>query len=154
MGDYCDIEIIGFTTTYKVDVSRDGVIHGRTYCQNPRTRFENSWDLLSRWNNRRAQTGMKSVCTTIRAGDVVGEHTIWFCDRVNGSRISPLSLSHDFCEQCGATLTGGWCKNRKDYLTDVLSLNALWHPPCLKAGDLAPQQAVGYSRWVSTADLY
>ncbi|MDQ6575110.1 MAG: dihydrodipicolinate reductase C-terminal domain-containing protein, partial [Haemophilus haemolyticus] len=72
---------------------------------------------------KRAETGF----STIRASDVVGEHTVWFADI--GERVE---ISHKASSRMtfanGAVRAGKWLENKANGLfdmTDVLDLNNL-----------------------------
>lgn len=127
MGDYCDIEIVEAHHRHKVDapsgtalsmgehiaktLGRDLKTHG-VFCRDGIT-----------GERKRDEIGF----ATIRAGDVVGEHTVWFADI--GERVE---ISHKASSRMtfanGAVRAAKWLVQKPQGLfdmTDVLSLNTL-----------------------------
>ncbi|MDY4281516.1 MAG: 4-hydroxy-tetrahydrodipicolinate reductase [[Pasteurella] mairii] len=127
MGDYCDIEIIEAHHRHKVDapsgtalsmgehiaktLGRDLKTHG-VFCRDGIT-----------GERKRDEIGF----ATIRASDVVGEHTVWFADI--GERVE---ISHKASSRMtfanGAVRAAKWLTQKTQGLfdmTDVLSLNTL-----------------------------
>ena len=127
MGDYCDIEVIEAHHRHKVDapsgtalsmgehiaktLGRDLKTHG-VFCREGIT-----------GERKRDEIGF----STIRASDVVGEHTVWFADI--GERVE---ISHKASSRMtfanGAVRAGKWLENKANGLfdmTDVLDLNNL-----------------------------
>ena len=127
MGDYCDIEVIEAHHRHKVDapsgtalsmgehiaktLGRDLKTHG-VFCRKGIT-----------GERKRDEIGF----STIRASDVVGEHTVWFADI--GERVE---ISHKASSRMtfanGAVRAGKWLENKANGLfdmTDVLDLNNL-----------------------------
>ncbi|OOF59369.1 4-hydroxy-tetrahydrodipicolinate reductase [Rodentibacter myodis] len=127
MGDYCDIEIIEAHHRHKVDapsgtalsmgehiaktLGRDLKTHG-VFCREGIT-----------GERKREEIGF----STIRAADVVGEHSVWFADI--GERVE---ISHKASSRMtfanGAVRAGKWLEGKSKGLfdmTDVLDLNNL-----------------------------
>ncbi|MCW9715841.1 4-hydroxy-tetrahydrodipicolinate reductase [Avibacterium sp. 21-594] len=127
MGDYCDIEIIEAHHRHKVDapsgtalsmgehiaktLGRDLKTHG-VFCREGIT-----------GERKRDEIGF----STIRASDVVGEHSVWFADI--GERVE---ISHKASSRMtfanGAVRAAKWLAGKEQGLfdmTDVLSLNEL-----------------------------
>ena len=127
MGDYCDIEIIEAHHRHKVDapsgtalsmgehiaktLGRDLKTHG-VFCREGIT-----------GERKRDEIGF----STIRAADVVGEHTVWFADI--GERVE---IAHKASSRMtfanGAVRAAKWIADKKQGLfdmTDVLDLNNL-----------------------------
>ncbi|WP_273404065.1 4-hydroxy-tetrahydrodipicolinate reductase [Actinobacillus porcinus] len=127
MGDYCDIEIIEAHHRHKVDapsgtalsmgehiaktLGRDLKTHG-VFCREGIT-----------GERKRDEIGF----STIRASDVVGEHTVWFADI--GERVE---IAHKASSRMtfanGAVRAAKWLATKEQGLfdmTDVLDLNNL-----------------------------
>ncbi|MFZ7305085.1 4-hydroxy-tetrahydrodipicolinate reductase [Avibacterium avium] len=127
MGDYCDIEIIEAHHRHKVDapsgtalsmgehiaktLGRDLKTHG-VFCRDGIT-----------GERKRDEIGF----ATIRASDVVGEHSVWFADI--GERVE---ISHKASSRMtfanGAVRAAKWLEGKEKGLfdmTDVLGLNEL-----------------------------
>ena len=126
MGDYCDIEIIEAHHRHKVDAPsgtalsmgehiaktlRDLKTHG-VFCRE---------GIIS--ERKRDEIGF----STVRASDVVGEHTVWFADI--GERVE---ISHKASSRMtfanGAVRAAKWLESKSKGLfdmTDVLDLNNL-----------------------------
>ncbi|SUT91891.1 dihydrodipicolinate reductase [[Actinobacillus] rossii] len=127
MGDYCDIEIIEAHHRHKVDapsgtalsmgehiaktLGRDLKTHG-VFCREGIT-----------GERKRDEIGF----STIRASDVVGEHTVWFADI--GERVE---IAHKASSRMtfanGAVRAAKWISTKENGLydmTDVLDLNNL-----------------------------
>ncbi|MCK3657178.1 4-hydroxy-tetrahydrodipicolinate reductase [Pasteurellaceae bacterium Pebbles2] len=127
MGDYCDIEIIEAHHRHKVDapsgtalsmgehiaktLGRDLKTHG-VFCREGIT-----------GERKRDEIGF----STIRASDVVGEHSVWFADI--GERVE---ISHKASSRMtfanGAVRAAKWVNEKQQGLfdmTDVLDLNNL-----------------------------
>lgn len=127
MGDYCDIEIIEAHHRHKVDapsgtalsmgehiaktLGRDLKTHG-VFCREGIT-----------GERKRDEIGF----STIRASDIVGEHSVWFADI--GERVE---ISHKASSRMtfanGAVRAAKWLENKQKGLfdmTDVLDLNNL-----------------------------
>ncbi len=127
MGDYCDIEIIEAHHRHKVDapsgtalsmgehiaktLGRDLKTHG-VFCREGIT-----------GERKRDEIGF----STIRASDVVGEHTVWFADIGERVEISHRASSRMTFAN-GAVRAAKWVVNKRSGLfdmTDVLDLNNL-----------------------------
>ena len=110
MGDYCDIEIIEAHHIAKT-LGRDLKTHG-VFCREGIT-----------GERKRDEIGF----STIRASDVVGEHSVWFADI--GERVE---IAHKASSRMtfanGAVRAGKWLEKQSHGLfdmTDVLDLNNL-----------------------------
>lgn len=127
MGDYCDIEVIEAHHRHKVDapsgtalsmgehiaktLGRDLKTHG-VFCREGIT-----------GERKRDEIGF----STIRASDVVGEHTVWFADIGERVEISHRASSRMTFAN-GAVRAAKWVVNKRNGLfdmTDVLDLNNL-----------------------------
>lgn len=127
MGDYCDIEVIEAHHRHKVDapsgtalsmgehiaktLGRDLKTHG-VFCREGIT-----------GERKRDEIGF----STIRASDVVGEHTVWFADIGERVEISHRASSRMTFAN-GAVRAAKWVEAKSNGLfdmTDVLDLNNL-----------------------------
>ncbi|WP_409499956.1 4-hydroxy-tetrahydrodipicolinate reductase [Mannheimia glucosida] len=127
MGDYCDIEVIEAHHRHKVDAPSGTALSmgehiAKTLGRNLKTHgvFERNGITGER---KRDEIGF----ATIRAGDVVGEHSVWFADE--GERVE---IAHKASSRMtfanGAVRAAKWLNSKQNGLfdmTDVLDLNNL-----------------------------
>ena len=127
MGDYCDIEVIEAHHRHKVDAPSGTALSmgehiARTLGRDLKTHgvFERNGITGER---KRDEIGF----ATIRAGDVVGEHSVWFADE--GERVE---IAHKASSRMtfanGAVRAAKWLESKQTGLfdmTDVLDLNNL-----------------------------
>lgn len=127
MGDYCDIEVIEAHHRHKVDAPSGTALSmgehiARTLGRDLKTHgvFERNGIIGER---KRDEIGF----ATIRAGDVVGEHSVWFADE--GERVE---IAHKASSRMtfanGAVRAAKWLESKQTGLfdmTDVLDLNNL-----------------------------
>lgn len=127
MGDYCDIEVIEAHHRHKVDAPSGTALSmgehiARTLGRDLKTHgvFERNGIIGER---KRDEIGF----ATIRASDVVGEHSVWFADE--GERVE---IAHKASSRMtfanGAVRAAKWLESKQTGLfdmTDVLDLNNL-----------------------------
>ena len=127
MGDYCDIEVIEAHHRHKVDAPSGTALSmgehiARTLGRDLKTHgvFERNGIIGER---KRDEIGF----ATIRGGDVVGEHSVWFADE--GERVE---IAHKASSRMtfanGAVRAAKWLESKQTCLfdmTDVLDLNNL-----------------------------
>lgn len=127
MGDYCDIEIIEAHHRHKVDAPSGTALSMGEHIAKTLGRDLKTHGVFARegitGERKRDEIGF----ATIRASDVVGEHSVWFADI--GERVE---ISHKASSRMtfanGAVRASKWLENKDKGLfdmTDVLSLNEL-----------------------------
>jgi len=127
MGDYCDIEIIEAHHRHKVDAPSGTALSMGEHIAKTLGRDLKEHGVFARegitGERKRDEIGF----STIRAADVVGEHTVWFADI--GERVE---ISHKASSRMtfanGAVRAAKWIADKKQGLfdmTDVLDLNNL-----------------------------
>ena len=127
MGDYCDIEIIEAHHRHKVDAPSGTALSMGEHIAKTLGRDLKTHGIFCRdgitGERKRDEIGF----ATIRASDVVGEHTVWFADI--GERVE---ISHKASSRMtfanGAVRAAKWLDQKPQGLfdmTDVLSLNTL-----------------------------
>lgn len=127
MGDYCDIEVIEAHHRHKVDAPSGTALSMGEHIAKTLGRDLKTHGVFERngitGERKRDEIGF----STIRASDVVGEHTVWFADI--GERVE---ISHKASSRMtfanGAVRAGKWLENKANGLfdmTDVLDLNNL-----------------------------
>jgi len=127
MGDYCDIEIIEAHHRHKVDAPSGTALSMGEHIAKTLGRDLKTHGVFARegitGERRRDEIGF----STIRAGDVVGEHTVWFADE--GERVE---IAHKASSRMtfanGAVRAAKWLSGKSKGLfdmTDVLDLNNL-----------------------------
>ncbi|PJG85857.1 4-hydroxy-tetrahydrodipicolinate reductase [Conservatibacter flavescens] len=127
MGDYCDIEVIEAHHRHKVDAPSGTALSMGEHIAKTLGRDLKTHGVFARegitGERKRDEIGF----ATIRAADVVGEHTVWFADI--GERVE---ISHKASSRMtfanGAVRAAKWIAQRKQGLfdmTDVLDLNNL-----------------------------
>lgn len=127
MGDYCDIEIIEAHHRHKVDAPSGTALSMGEHIAKALNRDLNQHAVFARegitGERKRDEIGF----STIRASDVVGEHTVWFADI--GERVE---ISHKASSRMtfanGAVRAAKWLANKDCGLydmTDVLGLDHL-----------------------------
>lgn len=127
MGDYCDIEVIEAHHRYKVDSPSGTALSMGEHIAKALGRDLNTHGVFVRegiiGERKRDEIGF----ATIRAGDIVGEHSVWFADQ--GERVE---IAHKASSRMtfanGAIRAAKWLKGQNHGLfdmTDVLDLNQL-----------------------------
>ncbi|OOF76887.1 4-hydroxy-tetrahydrodipicolinate reductase [Rodentibacter caecimuris] len=127
MGDYCDIEIIEAHHRHKVDAPSGTALSMGEHIAKTLGRDLKTHGVFCREGITGERKPDEIGFSTIRAADVVGEHTVWFADI--GERVE---ISHKASSRMtfanGAVRAGKWLENKPHGLfdmTDVLDLNNL-----------------------------
>ncbi len=127
MGDYCDIEVIEAHHRHKVDAPSGTALSMGEHIARTLGRDLKTHGVFARegitGERKRDEIGF----ATIRAGDVVGEHSVWFADE--GERVE---IAHKASSRMtfanGAVRAAKWLQTKQNGLfdmTDVLDLNNL-----------------------------
>ena len=127
MGDYCDIEVIEAHHRHKVDAPSGTALSMGEHIAKALGRDLKTHGVFERngitGERKRDEIGF----ATIRAGDVVGEHSVWFADE--GERVE---IAHKASSRMtfanGAVRAAKWLESKQNGLfdmTDVLDLNNL-----------------------------
>ncbi|TNH05701.1 4-hydroxy-tetrahydrodipicolinate reductase [Testudinibacter sp. TR-2022] len=127
MGDYCDIEVIEAHHRHKVDAPSGTALSMGEHIAKTLGRDLKTHGVFARegitGERKRDEIGF----ATIRAGDVVGEHSVWFADE--GERVE---IAHKASSRMtfanGAVRAAKWLQTKHNGLfdmTDVLDLNNL-----------------------------
>ena len=127
MGDYCDIEVIEAHHRHKVDAPSGTALSMGEHIAKTLGRDLKTHGVFARegitGERKREEIGF----ATIRAGDVVGEHSVWFADE--GERVE---IAHKASSRMtfanGAVRAAKWLQTKQSGLfdmTDVLDLNNL-----------------------------
>lgn len=127
MGDYCDIEVIEAHHRHKVDAPSGTALSMGEHIAKTLGRDLKTHGVFARegitGERKRDEIGF----ATIRAGDVVGEHSVWFADE--GERVE---IAHKASSRMtfanGAVRAAKWLNSKENGLfdmTDVLDLNNL-----------------------------
>lgn len=127
MGDYCDIEVIEAHHRHKVDAPSGTALSMGEHIAKTLGRDLKTHGVFERngitGERKREEIGF----ATIRAGDVVGEHSVWFADE--GERVE---IAHKASSRMtfanGAVRAAKWLESKQTGLfdmTDVLDLNNL-----------------------------
>ncbi|MGV6989314.1 4-hydroxy-tetrahydrodipicolinate reductase [Testudinibacter sp. P80/BLE/0925] len=127
MGDYCDIEVIEAHHRHKVDAPSGTALSMGEHIAKTLGRDLKTHGVFARegitGERKRDEIGF----ATIRAGDVVGEHSVWFADE--GERVE---IAHKASSRMtfanGAVRAAKWLQSKQNGLfdmTDVLDLNNL-----------------------------
>ncbi|WP_439241565.1 4-hydroxy-tetrahydrodipicolinate reductase [Lonepinella sp. BR2474] len=127
MGDYCDIEIIEAHHRHKVDAPSGTALSMGEHIAKTLGRDLKTHGVFCRDGIIGERKADEIGFSTIRASDVVGEHTVWFADI--GERVE---ISHKASSRMtfanGAVRAAKWIENQSSGLfdmTDVLDLNNL-----------------------------
>lgn len=127
MGDYCDIEIIEAHHRHKVDAPSGTALSMGEHIAKAMGKNLKDHAVYAREGITGERKQDQIGFATIRAGDVVGEHTVWFADE--GERVE---IAHKASSRMtfanGAVRTAKWLANHDKGLfdmTDVLDLNNL-----------------------------
>lgn len=127
MGDYCDIEVIEAHHRHKVDAPSGTALSMGEHIAKTLGRDLKTHGVFERngitGERKRDEIGF----ATIRAGDVIGEHSVWFADE--GERVE---IAHKASSRMtfanGAVRAAKWLSTKQNGLfdmTDVLDLNNL-----------------------------
>ncbi|TCK01931.1 dihydrodipicolinate reductase [Volucribacter psittacicida] len=127
MGDYCDIEIIEAHHRHKVDAPSGTALSMGEHIAKTLGRDLKTDGVFAREGITGERKQNEIGFATIRAADVVGEHTVWFAD--DGERVE---ISHKASSRMtfakGAVRAAKWLATKQTGLfdmTDVLDLNNL-----------------------------
>ena len=127
MGDYCDIEIIEAHHRHKVDAPSGTALSMGEHIAKVLNRDLKTDGVFCREGITGERKPNEIGFSTIRASDVVGEHSVWFADI--GERVE---ISHKASSRMtfanGAVRAAKWLADKKTGLfdmTDVLDLNNL-----------------------------
>ncbi|WP_301099412.1 4-hydroxy-tetrahydrodipicolinate reductase [Otariodibacter sp.] len=127
MGEYSDIEVIEAHHRHKVDAPSGTALSMGEHIAKTLGRNLKTHGVFARegiiGERKRDEIGF----STIRAGDVVGEHSVWFADEGERVEISHKASSRMTFAK-GAVRAAKWLKDKKAGLfdmTDVLDLNNL-----------------------------
>ena len=127
MGDYCDIEIIEAHHRHKVDAPSGTALSMGEHIAKAMRKNLKDHAVYAREGITGERKQDQIGFATIRAGDVVGEHTVWFADE--GERVE---IAHKASSRMtfanGAVRAAKWLANHDKGLfdmTDVLDLNNL-----------------------------
>lgn len=127
MGDYCDIEIIEAHHRHKVDAPSGTALSMGEHIAKTLGRDLKTDGVFCREGITGERKPTEIGFSTIRASDVVGEHTVWFADI--GERVE---ISHKASSRMtfanGAVRAAKWIADKPTGLfdmTDVLDLNNL-----------------------------
>lgn len=127
MGNYCDIEIIEAHHRHKVDAPSGTALSMGEHIAKAMGKNLKDHAVYAREGITGERKQDQIGFATIRAGDVVGEHTVWFADE--GERVE---IAHKASSRMtfanGAVRAAKWLANHDKGLfdmTDVLDLNNL-----------------------------
>ena len=127
MGDYCDIEIIEAHHRHKVDAPSGTALSMGEHIAKAMGKDLKQHAVYAREGITGERKQDQIGFATIRAGDVVGEHTVWFADE--GERVE---IAHKASSRMtfanGAVRAAKWLAHHNKGLfdmTDVLDLNSL-----------------------------
>lgn len=127
MGDYCDIEVIEAHHRHKVDAPSGTALSMGEHIAKTLGRDLKTHGVFARegitGERKRDEIGF----ATIRAGDVVGEHSVWFADEGERVEIAHKASSRMTFAK-GAVRAAQWLSTKQTGLfdmTDVLDLNNL-----------------------------
>ncbi|MGC6406692.1 4-hydroxy-tetrahydrodipicolinate reductase [Bisgaard Taxon 45] len=127
MGDYCDIEIIEAHHRHKVDAPSGTALSMGEHIAKTLGRDLKTHGVFARdgitGERKRDEIGF----ATIRASDIVGEHSVWFADIGERVEISHKATSRMTFAK-GAVRAAKWLAQKENGLfdmTDVLDLNHL-----------------------------
>lgn len=127
MGDYCDIEIIEAHHRHKVDAPSGTALSMGEHIAKTLGRDLKTHGVFARegitGERKRDEIGF----STIRASDVVGEHSVWFADIGERVEIAHKATSRMTFAK-GAVRAAKWVADKQSGLfdmTDVLDLNNL-----------------------------
>lgn len=127
MGDYCDIEIIEAHHRHKVDAPSGTALSMGEHIAKTLGRDLKTHGVFAREGITGERKSDEIGFATIRAGDVVGEHTVWFADEGERVEISHKASSRMTFAK-GAVRAAKWLTDKPTGLydmTDVLALNQL-----------------------------
>lgn len=127
MGDYCDIEIIEAHHRHKVDAPSGTALSMGEHIANVLGRDLKTDGVFCREGITGERQPNEIGFATIRAGDVVGEHSVWFADEGERVEISHKASSRMTFAK-GAVRAAKWIEAQPKGLfdmTDVLGLDKL-----------------------------
>lgn len=127
MGDYCDIEVIEAHHRHKVDAPSGTALSMGEHIAKTLGRDLKTHGVFAREGITGERQRDEIGFATIRAGDVVGEHSVWFADE--GERVE---IAHKASSRMtfanGAVRAAKWLNSKPNGLfdmTDVLGLDQL-----------------------------
>lgn len=127
MGDYCDIEVIEAHHRHKVDAPSGTALSMGEHIANTLGRELKTHGVFAREGITGERQRDEIGFATIRAGDVVGEHSVWFADEGERVEIAHKASSRMTFAK-GAVRAAQWLESKHNGLfdmTDVLDLNNL-----------------------------
>lgn len=127
MGDYCDIEVIEAHHRHKVDAPSGTALSMGEHIAKTLGRDLKTHGVFAREGITGERKRNEIGFATIRAGDVVGEHSVWFADEGERVEIAHKASSRMTFAK-GAVRAAKWLENKHNGLfdmTDVLDLNNL-----------------------------
>lgn len=127
MGDYCDIEVIEAHHRHKVDAPSGTALSMGEHIAKTLGRNLKTHGVFAREGITGERQRDEIGFSTIRAGDVVGEHTVWFADEGERVEITHKASSRMTFAK-GAVRAAQWLEKKSSGLfdmTDVLDLNNL-----------------------------
>lgn len=127
MGDYCDIEVIEAHHRHKVDAPSGTALSMGEHIAKTLGRDLKTHGVFAREGITGERKRNEIGFATIRAGDVVGEHSVWFADEGERVEIAHKASSRMTFAK-GAVRAAKWLENKQNGLfdmTDVLDLNNL-----------------------------
>ncbi len=127
MGDYCDIEIIEAHHRHKVDAPSGTALSMGEHIAKTLGRDLKTHGVFTREGITGERKPDEIGFATIRASDVVGEHSVWFADIGERVEIAHKATSRMTFAK-GAVRAAKWLVNKENGLfdmTDVLDLNNL-----------------------------
>ncbi|MGC7559241.1 4-hydroxy-tetrahydrodipicolinate reductase [Pasteurella sp. PK-2025] len=127
MGDYCDIEIIEAHHRHKVDAPSGTALSMGEHIAKTLGRDLKTQGVFSRVGIVGERKPDEIGFATIRASDVVGEHSVWFADIGERVEIAHKATSRMTFAK-GAVRAAKWLQSKQKGLfdmTDVLDLNNL-----------------------------
>ncbi|MXP67163.1 4-hydroxy-tetrahydrodipicolinate reductase [Pantoea sp. Aalb] len=119
MGDYADIEILEAHHRYKVDAPSGTALEiGETIANTMDWKLDEHAVYLRKGNNGSQRKPHSIGFSTVRAGDIIGEHSVMFADI--GER---LEITHKASSRVafanGAIKAANWLQNKKAGLYDM-----------------------------------
>lgn len=127
MGDYCDIEVIEAHHRHKVDAPSGTALSMGEHIAKTLGRDLKTHGIFAREGITGERKCDEIGFATIRAGDVVGEHSVWFADEGERVEIAHKASSRMTFAK-GAVRAAKWLESKQNGLfdmTDVLDLNNL-----------------------------
>ncbi|AKO45604.1 4-hydroxy-tetrahydrodipicolinate reductase [[Haemophilus] ducreyi] len=124
MGNYCDIEIIEAHHKHKVDAPSGTALSMGEHIAKTLGRDLKTDAVFERYGIMDERQANQIVFATIRAGDIVGEHSVWFVDEGERVEISHKATSRMTFAK-GAVCAAQWLANQPQGLFDMTNVLAL-----------------------------